>query len=170
MKDSSIRLAKPKSQHSWFLRVCALVLTMGTIWACGYLKPIDNSTQVQKVTSENPGLTPLYHDFDDILVPKAMQINRKMTRLSETQTMLTGVMSFEGNLDRSELVRFFKNNMVKDNWDRVDQLMGSRSLLQFEKHNRWCVMTITERPGGYGSQLEIWVIPKNKATSSGLIK
>ena len=61
-------------------------------------------------------------------------------------------------------------NMPKDNWERVNQLTGPRSLLQFKKQNRWCVMTITDGLNNTGSLLEIWVIPKAVSTSSGLIK
>ncbi len=147
-----------------------LIMAIGSIWACGLLKPIDGSTGSQSTAPKRPHLATVYHNFDDILVPKAMHINRKMTRLTETQTVTAGVISFEGNLDRKELIRFFKTNMPKDNWDSVDQLAGPRSLLQFEKQNRWCVLTITDGLTGYGSQLEIWVIPKSGAASSGLLK
>jgi len=164
IKKHNIRLAKPGFCLPSLVRTIILIMAVGTIWACAYLKPIDDSSGSQNVTREDPNLTAVYHDFDDILVPKGMRINRKMTRLSKTQAMLAGVISLEGSLDRSEIIRFFKLNMIKDNWAHVDQLIGPRSLLQFEKHNRWCVLTITERPGGYGTQLDIWVVPKNKAT------
>ena len=162
--------AMPRVHYASLTRVLVLVITMGIIGACGFLKPIDSSSRSHSAKPNNPDLSPVYHEFDDILVPKAMQINRKLTRLSETNAVRTGVISLEGNLTRKDIIRFFKSNMVKDNWTRVDQLISPRSLLQYEKHNRWCVVTITDRPNGFGSQLEIWVIPKNSATSSGLLK
>ena len=169
MNDNKIKSAEPLNHYSCLTRVLAFVIALGTIWACSYLKPIDRS-RPQNTGSNRPNLIPVYHDFDDVLVPKTMRINRKMTALNETQNMLAGVLALEGNVHRREIIQFFKTNMVKDNWIHVDQLIGPRSLFQFEKHNRWCVLTITESPGGLGTKLDIWVIPKIDAVSSGLLK
>ena len=38
----------------------------------------------------------VYHDFDDILIPKAMQVNRKMSSVFETTTITAGVLSLNG--------------------------------------------------------------------------
>ncbi len=170
MKTHGIRLRERGCRHPGLLRMFALCMAMGTIWACGYLKPIAGPTDSHRAKIKKPGLTPVYHDFDDILIPKAMRINRNMSRLSEIQAMRAGVISLEGQLNRTQLIQFFKKNMAKDNWASADQFIGPRSILQFEKQNRWCVLTITERAGGIGTQLNIWVIPKNDTSESGLLK
>jgi len=163
-------MAVPGIHYPRLIRTFGFLMALGTIWACAYLKPIDDPSGPQKVMPNRSNLTPVYHAFDDILVPKAMRINRSMTALTETQTVTAGVASFEGDLDPTELIRFFRSNMVTDNWTSLDHLIGQRSLLQFEKHNRRCLLTITDRPGGHYTQLEIWVIPKNDTGPSGLLK
>ena len=70
-----------------------------------------------------------------------------------------------------ELIEFFKTNMIKDNWTVVSMFKGPRSILHFEKGNRWCVMTLTDSRYGYKTQVEIWVTPKNDSRAeSGLLK
>jgi hypothetical protein len=137
---------------------------------CGVLKPIDKPSN--RGGSSQPGevIAGVYHDFDDILIPKAMQVNRRMSSVFETPAISAGVLSLGGKFKRVELIEFFKTNMTKDNWTLVSMFKGPRSILQFEKGNRWCVITLMDNRYGYKTQVEIWVTPKNEAPSSGLLK
>jgi hypothetical protein len=60
--------------------------------------------------------------------------------------------------------------MLKDNWTVVSMFKGPRSILQFEKGNRWCVITLMDNRYGNKTQVDIWVTPKNETASSGLLK
>ncbi|MFC1878213.1 hypothetical protein ACFL2E_13240 [Thermodesulfobacteriota bacterium] len=136
---------------------------------CGVLKPIDKPSNGGGSSQPGEVVTGVYHDFDDILIPKAMQVNRKMTSVFETPAISAGVLSLGGKFKLVELIEFFKTNMTKDNWTVVSMFKGPRSILQFEKGNRWCVMTLMDNRYGYKTQVEIWVTPKNEP-SSGLLK
>jgi len=137
---------------------------------CGVLKPIDKPSFEGGSPQTGKLVAGVYHDFDDILIPKTMQLNRKMSSVFETSTISAGVLSVGGMLKINELIEFFKTNMTKDNWTLISMFKGPRSILQFEKGNRWCIMTLMDRRYGYKTQVEIWVTPKNEAQSSGLLK
>ena len=154
----------------WPALFLVFVLTLFFTWGCGVLKPIDNKSLADGASYQDKALEAVYHDFDDILIPKVMQVNRKMSSVFETPTITAGVLSFEGTLNPIELIEFFKTNMAKDNWTIVGMFKSLRSILQFEKGNRWCMITLTDSPRGYKTQVEIWVTPRNDAAASGLLK
>ncbi len=151
---------------SFFVFACIIFLVSG----CAVLKPIDNKSLEGGSSQTDKVVAAVYHDFDDILIPKAMRVNRKMSFVFETPTITAGVLSLGGTLKLVELIEFFKTNMTKDNWTAASMFKGPRSILQFEKGNRWCVMTLTDGRYGYKTQVEIWVTPKNDAAISGLLK
>ena len=137
---------------------------------CGVLEPIEDKSPGGGSSQPGKGLAAVYRDFDDILIPEAMQVNRQMSTVFETPTISAGVLSLGGRLKPDALIAFFKTNMTKDNWTLVSMFKGPRSILQFEKGNRWCAITLTDNRYGYKTQIEIWVIPKIEAASSGLLK
>ncbi len=170
-QDIRIALWGDTTQFKGWLNVLFVVVTAFFILSgCGVLKPIDNTGNEGGSSQAGKALAGVYHDFDDILIPKAMQVNRKMSSVFETPTISAGVLSVGGTLKLNELIEFFKTNMTKDNWTVVSMFKGPRSILQFEKGNRWCMMTLMDRRYGYKTQVEIWVTPKNEAQSSGLLK
>ncbi len=150
----------------FFVSISAILV----LWGCGVLKPIESKSNGGGSPQPGKGLAGVYQDFDDILIPQAMQVNRKMSTVFETPTISAGVLSLSGRLEPDALIEFFKTNMTKDNWTIVSMFKGPRSILQFEKGNRWCAITLTDSRYGYMTQIEIWVIPKNDATASGLLK
>jgi hypothetical protein len=153
-----------------------LVLLFVFVWAvlfmsgCGVLKPIDQKSPAGASSQSENVLAGVYQDFDDVLIPKSMQVNRKTSSIFETPTITAGVLSLDGRLELDDLIGFFKTNMTKDNWTAVGMFKGPRSILHFEKGNRWCVMTLTDSRYGYKTLVEIWVTPKNDALPSGLLK
>jgi hypothetical protein len=156
--------------HTRVLWVLVIMLVAVIISGCGFLKPIETNRVSDGPSAQKKITAPSYHDFDDILIPRAMRVNRKMSSIVERTAMTAGVLSLEGTVGLDELIRFFETNMTKDNWAVVSTLGGPRSMLQFEKENRWCVMTLTDRRYGYKTRVEIWVTPKKDISSSGLLK
>jgi hypothetical protein len=126
---------------------------------CSVLKPIDNKSPDRGRSLLQRRMSPVYHDFDDILVPGGMKPNRRISSVVQTETISAGVLSLSGKIDIETLIQFFKNNMAKDNWRSASAFKGNRSLLLFEKSNRWCVISLAD--DGYGSRVDIWVVPKN---------
>jgi len=160
---------RPQARLRWIL-LLVMAAAMGVFYGCGFLKPIDGPFRANRSSQGKPIIAPVYRHFDDILVPKVMQVTPKTTWVSETAAMTAGVVSLEGTPGRRELIRFFETNMARDNWRVVSKLAGPRTIFQFEKQNRWCILTITERSGIHGTQVEIWVIPKDDAAATGLLK
>ncbi len=152
------------------LNVSVVALVICILSACGVLKPIDNTSSGEGASQPGKVVAGVYHDFDDILIPSVMQVNRKMSSVFETPNISAGVLSLSGKLKLVALINFFRTNMIKDNWTVVSMFKGPRSILQFEKGNRWCVITLMDKRYGYKTQVEIWVTPKKDAAASGLLK
>lgn len=106
--------------------------------------------------SEN---TDFYYDFDDILVPKEMDLLTKESFILETPSSKSGVMVFRGKVEISSLTNFFINNMMKDNWQLRSAFKSQRTILVFEKPDRYCVINITDDK--FYTFLEIWVAPRS---------
>jgi hypothetical protein len=133
----------------------AIVLTAG----CSALKPIEQASSDRKGWQRLDRASSVYHDFDDVLIPGELKPKRRMSPVSQTGTVSTGLLSLSGKIDRDTLRHFFDSNMLKDNWRRAGGVKAPRSLLLFEKGNRWCVIIMTG--DGHGTQVDIWVVPKN---------
>ena len=173
LSQQDIRLDNSKDAlqyKRWLVLFFVFVWAVLFISGCGVLKPIDQKTPAGGSSQANNVVAGVYQDFDDVLIPKSMQINRKTSSIFETPTITAGVLSLNGMLELDDLIGFFKTNMTKDNWTAVGMFKGPRSILHFEKGNRWCVVTLTDSRYGYKTQVEIWVTPKNDALPSGLLK
>jgi len=157
-------------QHRGWVFLFVFLWSILFMSGCGVLKPIDQKSPAGGLPQSDNVVAGVYQDFDDILVPKSMQANRKMSSIFETPTITAGILSLDGMLELDDLIGFFNINMAKDNWTAVGMFKGPRSILHFEKGNRWCVMTLTDSRYGYKTRVEIWVTPKNDASSSGLLK
>jgi hypothetical protein len=150
------RVMKITYRINKFAGIVVLVLLLTT--GCSVLKPIEGASSGKGGTLFQRRNSPVYHDFDDILIPGELRLNRKMSSVFQTETVAAGVLAFSGKIDTQTLIQFFKDNMAKDNWRWVSGFKGTSSLLIFEKGNRWCVITVTGV--GYGTQTTVWVAPK----------
>ena len=77
-------------------------------------------------------------------------------------------MVLKGAVELGSLIDFFENNMARDNWRAVSTFKSPRTLLLFQKENRWCVINITDDK--YSTHVEIWVAPTVGSDDSGLLK
>ena len=111
-----------------------------------------------------------YHEFEDILIPKQLKIDKQSTYLIQTPGFLTGVIALKGRVERNSLIAFFKNNMAKDNWRSISSFKSPRTstILLFQKQNRWCVININEKT--FKTYVEIGVVPTISEAESGLLK
>lgn len=118
--------------------------------------------------NKDEGPVPLYYDFGDVLVPSELKINKKISFVFQTPGLSAGVLSLKGRVDGSSLIAFFENNMAKDAWKKVSSFKSPRTILMFQKENRWCVINITD--GDFTTSVEIWVAPTFSDTDTGLMK
>lgn len=105
------------------------------------------------------GTAPLYYDgFHDILIPGELKPDKKNTSVIQSQGFAAGILSFYGRVEPRSLMSFFKENMVKDNWREIGTITAARSIMLFQKENRWCVINLSE--GDFNTYVEIGVVPK----------
>jgi len=110
---------------------------------------------------------PLYYDFGDVPVPQELKLQRDSSFIYNSGGFAAGVMVLKGRVEIRSVIDFFENNMARDNWRSVSSFKSARTLLLFQKQNRWCVININGQD--YYTHVEIWVAPTN-LTGSGLLK
>jgi len=106
---------------------------------------------------KDKGPVPLYYDFGDVLVPSELKVDKDASFVFRTPGFSAGVMALKGRVEINSLIDFFHNNMTKDNWKLVSYFKSRRTIMLFNKENRWCVINITE--GDFTTYAEIWVSP-----------
>jgi hypothetical protein len=147
---------------SWFGVIAALVLISS---ACSSTPETTDGSEARESDRKD---APLYYDFEDVLVPKDLKLNAKSSFVYQTSGLSAGVLVFSSKVERGSLVQFFENNMAKDNWQVVGSFKSPRTLLLFEKDNRWCVINIADN--SWQTLVEIWVAPYSGRSGSGLLK
>jgi hypothetical protein len=151
---------------------CATVLFMGSMLvlmvllaACSSTPKTTDGSDAKEKDEKN---APLYYDFGDVLIPRELKLNAKSSFVYQTSGFSAGVLVFESKAERVSLIEFFDNNMTKDNWQAVSAFKSPRTLLLFQKENRWCVINITDT--SWDTMVEIWVAPFSGLSGSGLLK
>jgi hypothetical protein len=86
-----------------------------------------------------------YYDFDDILVPSELSLDKKNSFVYASGRSKVGILIFEGRVEPSSLANFFQSNMQKDGWTLISSLKYRQYLLTFLKEDRACVISITEK-------------------------
>jgi len=101
--------------------------------------------------------TASYYDFDDILIPSELSLDKKNSFVYATSRSKVGILIFEGRVEPSSLASFFQNNMQKDGWTLLSSFKYRQYLLTFLKEDRACVVTITEK--SFTTTVEVRVGP-----------
>jgi hypothetical protein len=114
----------------------------------------------------NPEDVDSYYDFDDVLVPREMEIDSKKSLVFESPNLKAGMMSFEGRVDAVSLFDFFVNSMPKDGWKTTSSFKYGRYIIGFEKPNKDCIISITD--GSFKTGLQIWVNERKPGTATGM--
>ena len=109
-----------------------------------------------------------YYDFGDVLIPTELELDRKASFVFQTPNLTAGVMALKGRVEMNSLIRFFETNMNKDNWRPVSSFKSVRTIMLFQKDNRWCVINISEK--GFYTHVEVWVAPTSHQGGQGLIR
>jgi hypothetical protein len=121
-----------------------------------------------EVTREAEEPEPLYYDFEDVLVPIELKVDKKKSFVYHAPGFTAGILALSGRTEINSLIRFFENNMAKDNWRLVSSFKSPRTIMFFNKPNRSCIINITER--SFKTDVEIWVAPSVESTESTLLK
>ncbi|KPA10934.1 lipoprotein [Candidatus Magnetomorum sp. HK-1] len=147
-----------------FLIIVVMILPLLTT-AC-----LSSLSKNQKKSRQKQGIrqpTSLYYDFGDVLIPKELKIVQDPSFIYRTGGYACGLMVLKGRVELTSMINFFANNMVKDNWRLLSTFKSPRTLLLFQKDNRWCIITITEGRYSLPSEVAIWVAPTGSQAGTG---
>lgn len=118
-------------------------------------KPQQESSDVESKSKET---TAVYYDFEDVLIPKELQIIEKTTVIVSTPGFTSGIIALKGRIERTSLFNFFSSNMQKDNWSVISQLKSPATIIMvFQKSSRTSVITI--RDDQFFTYVEVGVAP-----------
>ncbi|MCP3940824.1 MAG: hypothetical protein GY710_05000 [Desulfobacteraceae bacterium] len=114
-------------------------------------------------------ITAVYHDFEDVLVPKELTLMKDKTVVVSTPGFKSGILALKGRVDSTSLFNFFSNNMLKDNWNVVSKIKSSgTTIMVFAKTSRCAVITI--RDSQVYTYVEIGVAPTMGNTGGHMIQ
>jgi hypothetical protein len=143
-----------------------LVISLG----CAPSKKSTKSSKTSEPVATTPSKTPapLYYDFEDVLVPSELKVDREKSFVHHAPDFRAGVLVLTGRVEINSLVRFFENNMAKDNWRLESSFRSPRTMMIFEKPNRNCIINITGKQ--FNTEVEIWVAPAAETAEGSLLK
>jgi hypothetical protein len=147
------------------MRMGSIIVLTVLLISCSSIPKTTDGSDARVKDEQN---APLYYDFGDVLVPRELNLDAKSSFVYHTSGFTAGVLVFASKVERTSLIEFFDNNMAKDNWRTVSAFKSPRTLLLFQKENRWCVINITD--GDWNTTVEIWVAPFNGHSGSGLLQ
>ncbi|WP_462323678.1 hypothetical protein [Desulfoplanes sp.] len=139
------------------LVILMLLVTLCT--ACSGLGGAETTTQNPATPDQtepvNAEEVDSYYDFDDVLVPREMEIDSNKSLVFESPNLKAGMMFFEGRVEPVSLFDFFVNSMPKDGWHSTSSFKYGRYIIGFEKPNKDCIISISD--GSFKTGLQIWV-------------
>lgn len=147
--------------------IVILVLSILVITGCTTVAPTTGGSTSQ-TDEKDKGPVPLYYDFGDVLVPHELKLEKKTSFVFRSPGLAAGVLVFKGRIEINSLIAFFENNMAKDNWKPVSSFRSPRTMMLYQKENRWCVISIVE--SDFSIRVEIWVAPTAGGAGGGLLK
>ncbi len=150
-----------------------LFVTFMGLSGCSALKSRSKGATPPAASAKSTQATPRYFEFEDVLIPGELKIVRGASFVFQAQGMTAGVLAFKGRVELHSLITFFEKNMVKDNWQEIASFKSPRTMMLFNKQNRWCVINI--RDGELSTAIEIWISPSNgmsagSISESGLLR
>lgn len=149
-----------------------MLLGLVAVFALAGCTTIKNTTRSNTARTSAPPqtkTTSIYRDFGDVLIPGQLKEEPKESFVIQTPGMTAGVMALKGGVSPEALVAFFQSNMAKDNWRAITSFRSKRTMMIYQKDNRWCVINIT--PKDFSTHVEIWVAPTTaEIVDSGLMK
>lgn len=115
-----------------------------------------------------PKRLPDNYEFDDVLVPRELDLDKASSFVYRREGMAAGLLRFSGRVEMNSLMRFFANNMPKDGWRLVSQFRSPQSLMLFQKGVRMAVIAIED--ADFRTYVDLWVVPTNESIDAGPVK
>ena len=99
--------------------------------------------------------------FDDIPLPSGFKFLHKDSYSFQSGKVRMAVLRYSGRKDADIVVNFFKNQMVIYDWNLVNSIEYGTRLLNFERDNESCIITI--QPRAFNTLVTISLGPKKPA-------
>ena len=96
--------------------------------------------------------------FEDVPVPAGFRIVSDQSFSFQNELTRVGILRYAGRANAQRVIQFYKDQMPMYNWQFVNMIEYDRSLLNFEKADQTC--TITVEAGVTRTALAIAVAPK----------
>ncbi len=97
--------------------------------------------------------------FSDIPVPAGFKILPKESFILESGGVRAGILKYTGKADAQSVVLFYRKQMPIYNWALLNVLEHGDHMLNFERENESCVITI--KPAGGRAKLVVSLAPKS---------
>ena len=134
-----------------------LILSLALAAGCSWFQQSNESTQQAAGKPPAEKAVARYYDFDDILIPLDLDLNKDKSILFKVGTFKAGVLVLSGRVESESLINFFVESMAKDNWQLKSSFKYPQVALFFAKKGKTCVINIKE--GTLDTDVAIWVAP-----------
>ena len=98
--------------------------------------------QTPKEKGEMAPTPAVTYRFEDVPIPRSLEINKDESFIYESQAIKTGILVYGGKAKVADLAHFFKENMGTHGWRLVSNFERNDALLTFNKPGWGCVITI----------------------------
>ncbi|MEJ5366508.1 MAG: hypothetical protein WHS86_15545 [Desulfosoma sp.] len=112
--------------------------------------------------------TPSFYDFQDIPIPSELSLVTKESTVFQGGAVKGGMLTFKGRVEPSSVVNFFMVALARENWKHRGDIRYRKSVLLFEKPDRFCIISIRE--SSYYTYVELYVVPTAAGTRSGALE
>jgi hypothetical protein len=158
---------------NWSRKLKGLVLAAAVvIFAVGCSSALKGtktgSSKSPSAVSAPAATGPVYHDFNDVLLPRELKVDKDESFILNSPGLTAGVLTLTGSVEASSLIQFFKNKMPADGWQLISSIEAPRTRMLYKKQSRWCVISIAE--GKFRTFVEIWLAPSLAGADAGLMK
>ncbi len=105
---------------------------------------VNSSTTVQADAGGLPPVSGFADDIQDIILPAAMEWDRKKSMTIKTESYRGGVWRYTGKVEAISLKDFMTSSMQDNNWKLVGEATSQDIMLAFVKESKTCMMIISE--------------------------
>ena len=135
---------------------------------CSIFKGKKQGPATEPLKTASKGPSPSYSDFEDVLIPGELKVNKEESFVYNSTGFSAGVLVLSGRVEANSLIDFFEVSMAKDNWEKVCSFNSAYTLMLFKKTNRRCVVAIHE--SNFTTHAKVWVAPTVSEAGSGLLR
>lgn len=101
--------------------------------------------------------------FSDVPVPVGLKNLPAQSYSFESSGVRVGVLKYQGKNNPDQIVNFYKEQMPMYNWNLVNIVEYGQRLLNFERENESCIITL--EPRGSSVTLTISLGPKSQSAA-----